>query len=148
MKGEFEVAFRIGQYDSSKSLVIDPVLVYSSFLGGASGEQGLGVAVDSQGSAYITGRTNSTDFPVVNAYQSVKGTVDDAFIVKLNPAGSALVYATYFGGNGTDVGNAIAVDAQGSAYITGITGSGSFPTTPGAFQASKDGAIDAFAAKL
>jgi uncharacterized repeat protein (TIGR01451 family) len=148
LKGEFEIAFRVGNYDSSKALIIDPVLVYSSFLGGTLSEQGLGVAVDSLGSAYITGSTTSTDFPVANAFQSAKGTADDAFVVKLNPAGNAFVYSTYFGGNGSDVSNAIAVDAQGNAYIAGLTGSGSFPTTFGAFQTSKSGLLDGFVTKL
>src|SRR5262249_9779757 len=91
---------------------------------------------------------SSTDFPVANAYQGVKSTFDDAFVVKLNPAGTAFIYSTFFGGNGSDIGNAIAVDSQGNAYIAGLTGSGSFPTTPGAFQTSKDGFTDAFVAKL
>ena len=143
-----DVSFKVERYDRSQRLIIDPVLIYSSFLGGISSEDGLGIAVDAQGSAYLTGSTASTDFPLSNAFQSAKDAFTDAFVVKLNPAGTAFVYSTYFGGNGSDTGNAIAVDAQGSAYVVGFTGSGSFPTTPGAFQTSKDGLIDGFLTKL
>ncbi len=142
------VGFEVGSYDKNLPLMIDPVLVYSSFLGGPGTEQGLGIAVDAQGSAYLTGSTTSTDFPLASALQGTKDAVSDAFVVKLNPAGTALVYSTYLGANGDDIGNAIAVDSQGNAYVTGLTGSGSFPTTPGVFQTSKDGATDGFLVKL
>ena len=142
------IGFRLGRYNRRYPLIIDPVFIYSSFLGGSSSEDGLGIAVDAQGSAYLTGTTSSTDFPVVSALQSVKDSASDVFITKLNPAGTALIYSTYLGGNGSDTGNAIAVDAQGNAYVAGFTGSGNFPTTSGAFQGSKDGLTDAFAAKL
>jgi uncharacterized repeat protein (TIGR01451 family) len=143
-----KVSFEVGTYDKNETLIIDPVLIYSTFLGGTSSEQGLGIAVDAQGSAYLTGSTNSTDFPIAGAFQSINNNLSDAFVVKLNPAGTALVYSTYLGGNASDTGNAIAVDAQGGAYIVGTTGSGNFPGTPGAFQDSKDGSIDGFVTKL
>jgi len=143
-----EVRFEIGEYDKRLPLVIDPVLIYSSFLGGASTEQGLGIAVDAQGSAYLTGSTASIDFPLASPLQNTKDAFNDAFVVKLNPAGTGLVYATYLGANGDDFGNAIAVDSQGNAYVAGLTGSGSFPTTAGAFQATKGGSTDGFLAKL
>jgi uncharacterized repeat protein (TIGR01451 family) len=142
------VRFEVGAYNKNLPLMIDPVFVYSSYVGGSSNEQGLGIAVDSQGSAYLTGSTASTNFPLAAALQGAKDAVNDAFIVKLNPAGNAFVYSTYLGANGDDVGNAIAVDSQGNAYVTGLTGSGSFPRTAGAFQDSKDGLVDAFVAKL
>lgn len=142
------VKIEIGEYDRSLPLTIDPVLAYSSFLGGAGAEQGTAIAVDSQGSAYLTGVTTSTDFPLASPLQGTKDAVGDAFVVKLNPAGTALVYATYLGANGDDAGNGIAVDSQGNAYVAGLTGSGSFPTTPGAFQDMKDGALDGFITKL
>src|SRR5437870_4349979 len=142
------IGFRLGRYNRRYPLIIDPVFIYSSFLGGSSSEDGLGIAVDAQGSAYLTGTTSSTDFPVASALQSVKDSASDVFITKLNPAGTALIYSTYLGGNGSDTGNAIAVDAQGNAYVAGFTGSGNFPTTSEAFQGSKDGLTDAFAAKL
>jgi len=143
-----KASFDLGEFDRSLPLVIDPVLIYSTFLGGNSSEDGLGIAVDAQGSAYLTGSTASTDFPLANPFQNVKDAVTDAFVVKLNPAGTALVYGTYLGGNGSDTGNAIAVDAQGSAYVAGLTGSGSFPRTSGVFQDTKDGSIDGFVTKL
>ena len=143
-----EVSFKIGTYDKKETLIIDPVIVYSTFLGGASTEQGLGIAVDAQGNAYLTGRTNSVDFPLAGALQSVKDGFSDAFVAKLNPSGTALVYSTYLGGNGSDVGNAIAVDSQGSAYVVGSTFSTNFPHTPGVFQDTKDAFVDAFVSKL
>jgi uncharacterized repeat protein (TIGR01451 family) len=142
------VTFEIDTYDKHLPLVIDPVLIYSTFLGGSGFEQGLGIAVDSAGSAYLTGSTDSIDFPLAAPFQSVVDFADDAFVVKLNPGGTGLVYSTYLGGNGSDVGNAIAVDALGSAYVVGLTGSGSFPRTIGTIQSSKDGSIDAFISKL
>ena len=142
------VAFKVGSFDRSKPLIIDPLLIYSTFLGGSAAEQGLGVAVDSQGNAYVTGSSNSTDFPLAAPFQGTKDAFEDAFVLKLNPAGTGLVYSTYFGGNGSDVANSIAIDLQGNAYIAGLTGSGGFPTTPGAFQTTKSGFIDAFVTKL
>lgn len=143
-----KVSFKIGSYDRNEPLIIDPVLIYSSFLGGTSSEQGLGIAVDAQGSAYLTGSTFSMDFPVVGPYQNALNNSADAFVAKVNPAGTALTYSTYLGGDNDEIGNAIAVDAQGSAYVVGVTVSGTFPTTPGAFQVSKDGDIDGFVTKL
>ncbi|HET6893611.1 MAG TPA: SBBP repeat-containing protein [Pyrinomonadaceae bacterium] len=142
------VGFEVSSYDTTQPLIIDPVLIYSSFLGGASFEQGLGIAVDGQGSAYLTGSTISTDFPVANPFQGVKDFSGDAFVVKLNPAGTSFVYSTFLGGNGDDVGTAIAVDAQGNAYVVGVTGSGSFPRTSGVFQDAKDGGLDGFVTKI
>jgi hypothetical protein len=116
-------------------------LVYSTYLGGSAQEYGRGIAVDSWGNAYVTGLTYSSDFPTTpGAVQTVcnsgSGCVDDgdAFVAKLNPTGSTLVYSTYLGGNWFDEGNGIAVDSSGNAYVTGSTGSTNFPTTPGAFR--------------
>lgn len=103
LKGN-EVGFALGAYDPTRRLIIDPVLIYSTFLGGTSSEQGLGIAVDLQGSAYITGSSLSTDFPVANAYQNVKSDFEDAFVVKLNPSGTGLVYSTYLGGTAATLG--------------------------------------------
>jgi uncharacterized repeat protein (TIGR01451 family) len=142
------ISFDLGSYDQNQSLTIDPVLSYSTYMGGAAVDLGLGIAVDSQGSAYLTGNATSADFPVAGAFQSVFGGAADAFVQKLNPAGSAFVYSTFLGGSGTDVGNAIAIDAQGNAYVTGTTGSGNFPITLGSVQTSKDGFVDAFVTKF
>lgn len=143
-----QVAFRLGQYDRSQPLVIDPVLAYSTFLGGTFPETGLGIAVGQDGSAYITGSTLSADFPGPSAIQPLPGEPFEAFVLKLNPAGSAIVYATWIGGNSSDIANAIAVDALGNAYITGETFSTDFPRTASAVQQAFAGGVDAFVTKL
>src|SRR5205823_5639947 len=108
-------------------------LVYCTYLGGSGDEAFAGIAVDGFGNAYVTGGTASTNFPTtLGAYQRVLGGPSDAFVTKLNAAGTALVYSTYLGGGG-DFGLGIAVDAAGNAYVVGDTGP-NFPTTPGAFQ--------------
>ena len=110
-------------------------LVYSTYLGGSNEDQGLGIAVDSAGNAYVTGETVSTNFPTtLGAFQTTLGGPGEAFVTKLNAVGTALAYSTYLGGNSGDVGNGIAVDSAGNAYVTGETFSTNFPTTPGAFQ--------------
>ncbi len=132
-------------------------LVYSTYLGGAGGELGSGIAVDGVGHAYITGYTLSTDFPVTpKAFQTICnggtncGDYTDAFVTKLSSSGSALIYSTYLGGSNNDTNGlgAIAVDGAGHAYITGETSSSDFPTSPGAFQTVYRGAADAYVTKL
>jgi hypothetical protein len=138
------VGFQVGNYDPTRTLIIDPVLVYSTYLGGSGFDQGYSIAVDSLGSAYVTGRTAATDFPITaGAFQTNYGG-GDAYIAKLNPAGTALVYSTYLNGAS---GNSIAVDSAGSAYITGEAGPPNFPTTPGTFRTSPMG-FDTFVTKL
>src|SRR5208337_325915 len=102
--------------------------VYPTYLGGSRLDYGSGIAADSAGNAYVTGFTQSTDFPTVDPFQSSYGGAEDAFVAKLNPAGSALVYSTYLGGSNEDNGFGIAVDAAGNAYVTGRTYSTDFPT--------------------
>jgi hypothetical protein len=118
-------------------------LVYSTYLGGGGNDIGFGIAVDSIGAAYVSGGTRSANFPTTpGAFQTTFGggppctssTCGDAFVTKLNPTGSALVYSTYLGGFGADFSFAIAIDASGNAYVTGGTFSNNFPTTSGAFQ--------------
>jgi hypothetical protein len=128
--------------------VIDPVLSYSTYLGGSSWDEGRGIAVDTRGRAYVTGYTLSSDFPTQAPLQAVRRSHYDAFIVKLNAQGTALVYATYLGGTGPDIGHAIAVDRQGQAYVAGSTGSVDFPTTPNALQSVYGGDTDAFVTKF
>ena len=144
-----EVAFRVAGYDLKRALVIDPVLSYSTYLGGSSYEGGSGIAIDSAGDAYVTGQTGSTDFPTVNPLQATyRGTNGNAFVAKLNAAGSALVYSTYLGGSLSDYGTGIAVDSSGNAYVTGTTTSPDFPTV-NPFQATNHGAYgNVFVAKL
>jgi hypothetical protein len=132
---------------------LDPtgsVLAYSTYLGGSgNNDQGLSIAVDASGAAYVAGFTDSLNFPTKNAFQSsMGGGLLDAFLTKLNPTGSALLYSTYLGGSGDEQGASIAIDSSGNAYVTGSTGSTNFPTTVGAFQTSVSGVGDAFVAKL
>ena len=144
------VAFRLGRYDRNYSLVIDPVLAYSTFLGGSSDEVAFGVATDSAGNSYVAGYTASTDFPATTgAYKTAyQGGEDDVFVAKYNSTG-ALVYATYVGGSGDDIAYGLAVDSSGNAYLTGSTASADFPTSQGAYQtAFKGGATDAFLVEL
>jgi uncharacterized protein (TIGR03437 family) len=162
VEGSFAVAgnqvrFRLGSYDHSRALIIDPVLSYASYLAGTStdyignalgpGALQVGVsqalALDSAGSVYVAGYTKSIDFPTKNPYKSAPpakvtgvspGQWPSAFVTKFSPDGSSLVYSTYLGGNGYDYIYAIAVDSGGNAYVTGQTDSPDFPTTPGAYQ--------------
>jgi hypothetical protein len=122
-------------------------LLYSTYLGGSAGDLGSGIAVDTSGNAYITGSTDSTNFPTVSPLQAVPGGSGDAFVAKLNAAGSALLYSTYLGGNFADSGSGIAVDSSGNAYVTGSTSSTNFPTA-NPLHAAPGGSGDAFVAKL
>jgi len=150
VKGKGRVAFEVAKYDASRPLFIDP-LIYSTYLGGAMGATGYGIAVDSAGNAYVTGTTYSTDFPTVDPVQAANGGMNDVFVAKFNAAGSALIYSTYLGGSGNDYGTSIAVDSSGNAYITGYTTSPNFPTVnplqPVYMGGGTDG-FDGFVAKL
>ena len=150
LKGAKRVGFKLAAFDRNRPLVIDPVLAYSTYLGGSNDDRGRGIAVDAAGNAYVTGETLSINFPRTPRVlqTSFAGGFYDAFVTKLNSTGSALVYSTYLGGSSSDRGFGIAVDAGGNAYVTGISGSDNFPTTPGAFQRVNSGAGDAFVTKL
>ncbi|HVF42724.1 MAG TPA: SBBP repeat-containing protein, partial [Pyrinomonadaceae bacterium] len=143
------VGFAVGEYDAALPLVIDPVLVYSTYLGGSGGDQAWAVRVDSAGNAYIAGFTTSTNFPTSNPIQAANAGFQDALVAKINPAGTALVYSTYLGGNGTDQSRGLDIDASGNAYVTGFTGSTNFPTA-NAFQAAQGAgnAQDVFVTKI
>jgi uncharacterized repeat protein (TIGR01451 family) len=135
LKTKDRVGFQVAAYDRTKPLVIDPVLVYSTYLSGTGYDEGFGIAVDTAGNAYVTGFTESTDFPTTaGAFQTTSGGGRDAFVTKLNSGGSGPVYSAYLGGSGLDEGLGIAVDTAGNAYVTGLTQSTDFPTTAGAFQ--------------
>jgi hypothetical protein len=124
-------------------------LTYATFLGGSGDLDSSGIALDDSGSAYVTGSTGSSSFPATpGAFDTSYNGGWDAFVAKLNPAGSGLAYATFLGGNASDSGNGIAVDAADSAYLTGSTWSSDFPNTPGAFDTSHNGAGDVFVAKI
>jgi len=146
---EHKVTFDLGDYDENKPLVIDPVLSYSTYLGGINQDHVSGIAVDGSGSALITGHTLSTNFPTLNSVQGSKSSNWDVFVTKLDPSGSALVYSTYLGGSLQDFGHDIAVDGSGNAYVTGQIWSYDFPVTPGAYQTTHYGSYnDAMIAKL
>ena len=139
--GKRTVGFRLTSYDHTKALVIDPVLSYSTFLGGSDGDRANAIAVDAAGNVYLAGTAASSNFPVTSgAYQTTNRAAADnswtVFVTKLNPSGSALIYSAYLGGSGNYYGNwdhayGLAVDASRNAYIAGSAGSGSFPVTQG-----------------
>ena len=149
-------SFRLGTYDKTREVVIDPLL-YSTYLGGSGMDQALGGAVDSSGNMYIVGATTSIDFPTTTGAfdNSYNGGDSDLFIAKISPT-AGIVYSTYFGGSSDDYSFAaeepyafgVTIDASGNVYITGGTSSNDFPTTPGALSRSIKGNTDAFVLKL
>ena len=123
-------------------------LIYSTYLGGSGNDEGNGIAVDKSGAVYITGDTASIDFPLLGAYQSTYGGgATDAFVTRLAGSGQTLLYSTYLGGSGADIGSAIAIDPTGNAYITGNTTSTNYPTSD-AFQSSNQGTTNAIVTGL
>jgi hypothetical protein len=143
-----QVSFVLGNYDHSRALVIDPSVSYATYLGGTAEDDAYGIAIDSNGDAYVTGQTASTDFPTVTgSFSTKKANEFDAFVTKISADGSKLIYSTYVGGNGEDSGNAIAVDGSGDAYVAGGTGSSNFPHN-GGYQTSLKGSLDAFVFEL
>jgi len=142
--------FQVSSYNKNHPLIIDPVLAYSTYLGGSGDDADWGhggIAVDISGNAYMTGYTQSTDFPLASPLQGSNAGVHDVFVTKLNSSGSSLVYSTYLGGSYGDYGYGIAVDPSGNAYITGYTGSTNFPTAS-AIQGSNAGGYDVFVTKI
>ncbi|MDQ3895662.1 MAG: SBBP repeat-containing protein, partial [Actinomycetota bacterium] len=151
--GAARIGFEVGGYDGSRPLVIDPTLVTSTLLGGGGNDAGYAVAVDAQGNTYVTGSTESTDFPSEAALQgglanAGGGPTSDVFVSKLSPDGSRLVWSTYLGGRGRDIGYAVAVGADGGVYVTGVTESDDFPRARAAQDRYGGGPSDAFAVKL
>jgi uncharacterized protein (TIGR03437 family) len=149
LKGGQQIGFAVDDYDAAQPLVIDPVIDYSTFLGGVGSDEGLAIAVDNTGASYITGTTYSNNFNTFAPLQTLnRGGKYDAFVTKLNPAGTAIVYSTYLGGSSEDSGQGIAVDSLGNVYLAGITNSPDF-TTRNAFQPALSGqANDAFITKI
>jgi hypothetical protein len=148
--GDDAYGFTVGSgYDAEKTLVIDPSIDYASFLGGAGDDAGRGIAVDADGNAYVTGQTASFDFPTtVGAFDPTNNANTDVFVTKLDSSGSSVVWSTFIGGSAFDSGNAIAVDGQGAAYVSGFSGSLNYPTTAGAFDRTQNGGSDAFVTKI
>jgi len=147
--GGTNVGFEVGPYDTTKPLVIDPVLVYSTYIGGSNDDFSNGVAVDSSGDAYVVGITDSLDFPLVaGAYDPGKSHVYRMFLSKFNSTGSALLFTDYFGGtSGADEAYGVALDSAGNAYVTGSTLSADFPVV-NAYQPTLAGSQDAFLTKF
>jgi hypothetical protein len=160
-----EVGFTLGAYDRAQPVVIDPVLTVYSWIGGSGDDQGWGVAATNSG-VYLTGQTNSTatitnctgtGFPLtpcvpgtnsstaVPIYQSVKNAGYDAFITQMSADGTTLIWSTYLGGSGDDIGKGIAVDSSNNVYVAGYTNSPNLPKTIGP---AYGGAVDAFVAKM
>jgi hypothetical protein len=144
LRGSRSVGIRIASYDSRQRLIIDPVVVYSTYLGGSLGgaakDTAFAIAVDANGNAYVTGFTQSTNFPVKTplpnqgTFISTVSQGQESFVTKMNPTGTGLVYSTYLGGTGSgvsDAGNGIAVDSSGDAFVVGTTVAADFPLTPG-----------------
>ena len=152
--GAFKTTYSSGGYTDAFVVRISPggtSLVYATYLGGDGFvyEAGQAIAVDASGNAYVTGSTRDPNFPVTSgAFQQLPGSDWDAFVTKVAPDGSALLYSSYLGGNGDDTGYGIAVDSSGRAYVTGVTSSANFPVTPGAFQPVLSGGGDAFIARI
>ena len=134
LQGGNQVGFEVAAYDSSRALVIDPALSYSTYIGGTGTDGAFGVSIDQYGNAYVTGFTTSTNFPTKNPLQATEAGGVDTFVLKLNRTGTALVYSTYIGGSSTEYPFGMAVDSKGEAYEVGNTGSANFPVTAGAFQ--------------
>ena len=150
------VRFEIGAYDRVRPLIIDPVLVYSSFLGGSRTDKGWDIAVDTNGCAYLTGETSSANFPTTNALYSINGGGQrDVFVAKIGAEGTNLVYSTYLGGSGDDAAFGLALDVAGDVYLTGVTASPNFPIIGQAISTNLHGSAvlglypyDAFVVKL
>ena len=148
--GKTKYTFEVGYYQPEYTLVIDPTLDYSTYLGGELGDTITGVALDADGHSYLTGITDSLDFPTTaGAFDGSLPPGNGTFITKLDAEGSNLIYSTFLGGNGRDEPGGIAVDGLGSAYVIGSTFSTDFPTTPTRFQPNHGGSLwDAFVTKL
>ena len=157
LRAKGRVGFRVARYDTTRPLIIDPVLSYSTYLGGTGNDIGRAIAVDSAGNAYVSGGTTSTNFPGAGGspiQPNLMGS-GDVFVTKLNAAGTATVYSTYLGGSGLDTAYAIAVDSTGAAYLTGetdsptVAGPGNIPyPRVGAIQGVYGGGGDAFVTKI
>lgn len=146
--GHHQFGIRLASYDRNLPLRIDPTVTFSSFLGGTDTEYGSGIALDPDGNILVCGETSSLDFPLVGAIQSTNGGLSNAFVTKLDPTGSTVLYSTYLGGTMQDRASAISVDPSGNAYVVGRTNSTDFPVANGPFSFFRGGAFDAWLSKL
>jgi hypothetical protein len=149
LKANNQVTFELGNYDRSRELVIDPTVTYATYLGGTAEDDGYAIASDSSGNAYVTGQTESTNFPTAGGVAPNTNAGEfDVFVTKIAANGSSLIYSTYVGGSGNDSGNALAVDASGDAFVAGGTSSSNFPFSGSAFQKDLKGSLNAFVFEL
>lgn len=149
LNSQNEVVFSLGEYNKTLPLVIDPILVYATYLGGGDSDTNFGLDVDANGNAYLTGRTYSLDFPTItDAFDPSLDGSRDIYVVKLDSTGSNLIFATYIGGTSDENGFALDVDNSGNVYVTGGTRSTDFPVTAGAFDTTRNSTNDSFALKL
>ena len=149
VKGKRQVGFQVAEYDHGRPLVIDPVLAFSTFLGGSLGDEAHSVVLDSESNVYMIGGVSSTNFPMMNAAFGTNTGGFDAFVTKMDPTGTILLYSTYLGGSNDEFGYGIALDASNNVYVSGLTSSTDFPVTTGGIQPSFGGGLsDAFVAKL
>lgn len=140
--------FDLGEYDFSKTVVIDPV-VYSTYVGGSTWDYTQDMDYDLLGNTYVTGFTKSSDFPnTTGVYDETFNGMEDIFVFKLNPTGKTLVYSTFIGGNESERGNSIAVDSFGNVFVTGSTYSSDFPVTGNAYDQIYNGSADVYILKL
>lgn len=146
MKDESHIGFQVSNFDASKPLVIDPVLVYSTYLGGSGADQPTGIAVDNSGNVYVAGYTDSADFPLASL-GSLATNTNHVFVAKLDPTGSNLVYADYIGGNSDDYAVALVLDNANEVYVTGSTQSSNFPVV-NAYQSQQPGPYTGFVSRI
>jgi uncharacterized repeat protein (TIGR01451 family) len=145
------VGFRVGPYDRGKELIIDPTLVYSTYLGGSGDDLGSSIAVDSNNNIYLAGTTSSTNFPLQGAAFGNNAGLADIFVTKIDATGANILYSSYIGGSGQDRADGLAIDPAGNAYVVGRVDSSStnFPTTSGSFGANyRGGDFDGVVFKL
>ena len=142
-----EVAIALGPYDRNRALVIDPLIGWAAYLGGSTPDAGRGLALDSAGNIYVVGGTFSPDFPTLSGFDTSRGGTQDAFVTKVSPSGTSLIWSTYLGGSDAESASGVAVDAAGDVYVVGTTGSSDFPTN-GGFDAAFGGVEDAFVTKV
>ncbi|WDP89283.1 MAG: SBBP repeat-containing protein [Desulfobacter sp.] len=146
LREDGQVNIQTDDYDATRLLVVDPILEWSSYLGGSNSDYGRGIAVDDTGSIFVTGSTSSADFNTSNGFDTTLGGTQDAFVTKISSNGSIL-WSSYFGGNNSDNANGIAVDSGGNAVVSGSTSSSNFNTTNG-FDTSLGGMQDSFVSKF